>query len=48
MGLPRLKPLPRYRPRVPQASDLWRLLDGNFSTFRKVYTERFQAKYGYW
>ncbi|MFC1763232.1 transposase [Planctomycetota bacterium] len=48
MGLPCLKPLPLYHPRVPQASDLWRLLDSNFTTFREVYSEHFQAKYGYW
>lgn len=29
-------------------SDLWRLLDGHFDAFREVYTDRFQAKYGYW
>ena len=48
MGLPCLKPLPWYRPRDPQASDLWRVLDGHFATFREVYDERFQAKYGFW
>jgi len=48
MGVPCLKPLPLYRPRDPQASDLWRLLDGHFETFREVYTERFQDKYGFW
>ncbi len=48
MGLPCLKPLPLYRPRVPQTSDLWRLLDGHFEDFRQAYSERFQAKYGYW
>ncbi|MFC1764984.1 transposase zinc-binding domain-containing protein, partial [Planctomycetota bacterium] len=48
MGLPCLKPLPLYRPRVPQASDLWRLLNGHFAAFREVYSDRFQAKYGYW
>jgi len=48
MGLPCLKPLPLYQPRDPQASDLWRLLDGHFETFREVYRERFQAKYGFW
>ena len=48
MGLPCLKPLPLYRPRDPQASDLWRLLHGHFETFREVYEERFQAKYGFW
>ena len=48
MGLPCLKPLPLYRPRDPQASDLWRLLDGHSEAFREVYTEGFQAKYGFW
>lgn len=48
MGLPCLKPLPLYRPRDPQASDLWRLLDGHFEAFREVYHERFQDKYGFW
>jgi hypothetical protein len=47
-AMPCLKPLLLYRPRDPQASDLWRLLDGHFETFREVYEERFQAKYGYW
>ena len=47
-GVPCLKPLPLYRPRDPKASDLWRLLDGHFDTFREVYEERFQAKYGFW
>ncbi len=49
-------PLPLYRPRDPQASDLWRLVDRHFDTFQRVYLpagrqagdERFQAKYGYW
>jgi hypothetical protein len=41
-------PLPLYRPRDPQASDLWRLMDRHFETFQRVYDERFQAKYGYW
>ena len=48
MGLSCLKPLPVYRPRDPRASDLWRVLDGHFATFREVYDERFQAKYGFW
>jgi ribosomal protein S27E len=43
-----LSPLPLYRPRDPQASDLWRLVDQHFATFSRVYDERFQAKYGYW
>ena len=41
-------PLPLYRPRDPQASDLWRLMDRHFETFQRVYDERFCAKYGYW
>ena len=36
-------PLPLYRPRDPQASDLWRLLDQHFETFQQVYDERFAA-----
>ena len=40
--------LPLYRPRDPQASNLWRLMDRHFETFQRVYDERFQAKYGYW
>ena len=47
MGLPCLKPLPLCKPRDPQASDLWRLLDGHFETFREIYSEQFQAKYGF-
>lgn len=42
------EPLPLYRPRDPQASDLWRLIDQHFDSFRQVYDERFQAKYGFW
>jgi ribosomal protein S27E len=42
------QPLPLYRPRDPQASDLWRLIDEQFGTFQQVYDERYQAKYGYW
>jgi hypothetical protein len=29
--------LPLYRPRDPQASDLWRLLEQYFETFQQVY-----------
>ncbi len=43
-----VEPLPLYRPRDPHASDLWRLMDQHFETFRRVYDERFQAKYGFW
>ena len=34
-------PLPLYRPRDPQASDLWRLMDRYFDSFQRVYDERF-------
>ena len=43
-----IDPLPLYRPRDPQASDLWRLLDQHFETFQQVYDERFAARYGFW
>jgi len=43
-----VEPLPLYRPRDPQASDLWRLMDRHFDAFQRVYDERFQAKYGFW
>ncbi len=46
MGLPCVKPLAVYRPRDPQASDLWRLMDQHFDSFLQVYDDRFQAKYG--
>ena len=39
---------PLYRPRDPQASDLWRVLDEHFDSFQQVYDQRYQAKYGYW
>jgi hypothetical protein len=39
---------PLYRPRDPQATDLWRLLDQHFETFQQVYDERFAAQYGFW
>ena len=48
MGLPCVKPLAVYRPRDPQASDLWRLMNQHVETFAQVYEDRFQAKYGYW
>jgi ribosomal protein S27E len=43
-----VEPLALYRPRDPRASDLWRLVDQHFESFRRVYDERFQAKYGFW
>lgn len=39
---------PLYRPRDPQACDLWRLLDAHLDSFQQVYDERYQEKYGYW
>ena len=39
---------PLYRPRDPQASHLWRLLDEHFDSFQQVYDEQYQAKYGFW
>ena len=43
-----VEPLPLYRPRDPQASDLWRLLERHFEPFQQVYDERFATKYGFW
>ena len=37
MTPPCVTPLPLYRPRDPQASDLWRLIDEHFETFQQVY-----------
>jgi hypothetical protein len=48
MSLACPKPLPLYRPRDPRASDLWRLIDQHFDSFRQVYDQRFAAKYGFW
>jgi hypothetical protein len=45
---PCAEPLPLYRPRNPRASDLWRLMEAHFETFRRVYEQRFAAKYGFW
>jgi len=42
------RPRPLYLQRNPQASNLWRLLDEHFDSFRQVYDECFQEKYGYW
>ena len=43
-----VEPSPLYRPRNPQSSQLWRLLDRHFAAFMQVYDDRFQAKYGFW
>ena len=45
---PSVEPRPLYRPRDPRASDLWQVMDRHFESFRQVYDERFQAKYGFW
>jgi hypothetical protein len=37
-----------YRPRRPQASPLYRLLEGHFDAFCTVYDERFSRRWGYW
>lgn len=38
-----VEPRPLYRPRVPQACNLWRLLDEYFDSFQQVYDERYQG-----
>ena len=48
MAVPCAKPPVLYRPRDPQASDLWRLIDQHFNAFKQVYDERYQGKYGFW
>ena len=37
-----------YRPRRPQASPLWRLLDRYRDEFQRIYDERYQKRYGFW
>jgi hypothetical protein len=37
-----------YRPRRPQASPLYRLIDDHFDEFCTVYEERFSRRWGYW
>ncbi len=44
---PCVKPPALYRPRDPQASDLWRVMDQHFETCQQIYDERFQTKYGF-
>ena len=43
-----VEPLPLYRPRNPQASELWRLLDQHFETFQQLYDEPFSGPVGFW
>ena len=37
-----------YRPRRPQASPLYRLIEEHFPEFTTVYDERFARRWGYW
>jgi len=37
-----------YRPRSPQASPLYQLLDAHFAEFEKAYAERYAERYGTW
>jgi hypothetical protein len=37
-----------YRPRHPQASPLYRLIEDHFDEFSTVYDERFSRRWGYW
>jgi hypothetical protein len=37
-----------YRPRRPQASPLYRLIERHFQEFTTVYDERFARRWGYW
>ena len=37
-----------YRPRRPQASPLYRLIEDHFEEFSTVYDERFARRWGYW
>ena len=48
MAIASVEARPLYRPRDPQASDLWRVLDEHFDSFQQVNDQRYQAKYGYW
>ena len=47
---PRHTTAPRgvYRPRRPQASPLYRLIEDRFDEFSTVYDERFARRWGYW
>lgn len=44
----RAGPMGVYRPRHPQASPLYRLLEDHFPAFSTVYDERFARRYGPW
>ena len=36
-----------YHPRNPEASPLWKLLNGHFERFQQTYEERFEKSYGF-
>jgi len=53
MSQPALLPLagelkPPYRPRVPQNSVYYRLVEEHFEQLERVWEERYQAGLGYW
>ena len=37
-----------YRPRAPQKTRLYQLLDCRFDAFKSAYEERFERRYGPW
>jgi hypothetical protein len=37
-----------YRPRNPQATDLYRLVEDNFDQLERVWDERYEKQYGFW
>ena len=39
---------PPYRPRVPQQSVYYRLVEEHFEQLERVWEERYQARLGYW
>ena len=43
-----LEPIFHMSVAMLSASDLWQLLDQHFDSFRQVFDQRYQAKYGFW
>ena len=41
-------PLALYRPRQPQNSALYQLLEAYYEDVKAVWEERFKKKYGFW
>lgn len=37
-----------YRPRVPQATPLYRLVEARYGDVRDEWEERFEGRYGFW